>query len=94
MAIETTYSDLREHLAEYMDRVVDDAETVVIRRRNGKNVAIVSELELNSLIETNHLIASPKNARRLLEALNDVRKGRGKPTTIEELRKEFGLDHP
>lgn len=42
--------------------------------------------------ETEHLLKSPKNAERLLQALRRSLRGEGKPQSIEELRREFGLD--
>jgi antitoxin YefM len=92
--IETTYSNLRGNLSEYLDRIVDDNEIVVVRRRNGKNVALIAEHELTSMLETAHLLSSPVNADRLVNALRDVRSGRGKRMSIDELRKEFDLGQP
>ncbi|HYI92800.1 MAG TPA: type II toxin-antitoxin system prevent-host-death family antitoxin [Bryobacteraceae bacterium] len=91
MAIEKSYSDVRAHLAEYMDRVVDDRDVVVVRRRNGKNVALIAEDELSSMMETFHLMSSPKNAQRLLTALRRAEGGSTKPQTIDELRSDLGL---
>lgn len=92
MPIETSYSDLRAHLAEYMDRVVDDRDTLIIHRRNGKNVALIPASELESWKETAYLLASPKNAQRLLTAIKQSRTRNTKPRSIEALRKEMGLD--
>ena len=92
MAIETTYSDLRGHLSEYMDRVVDDCEILVIRRRNGKNVALIGEQELSSMRETAHLLSSPANAERLLTAVREVRAGRARRMSMKQLRQEIGLE--
>ena len=94
MSIETTYSDLRSHLSEYMDRVVDDCETIVVRRRNGKNVALIAEHELSSMLETAHLMSSPANAERLLTAMREVRAGRGKQTSSKQLRQDIGIEQP
>jgi antitoxin YefM len=47
---------------------------------------------LSSLVETAYLLRSPKNARRLLEALHRSLAGEIRPTPVEELRREFGLD--
>jgi antitoxin YefM len=91
VAIETSYSDVRAHLAEYMDRVVDDNDVVVIRRRNRKSVAMLPADELRSLLETVHLTASPKNAQRLLSALRRAESGKTKSQTIDELRTELGF---
>jgi antitoxin YefM len=91
MAIETTYTALREKLASYLDRVTDDREVVIVRRRGARDVAIVSADELSSLTETAYLLRSPKNAERLLGALLRAKNGEGKVETVEELRKSVGL---
>lgn len=91
MSIETTYTDARARLARWMDRVTEDRETVVIRRRNAAAVAMIAADELESLMETAHLLRSPKNAERLLAALARARSGEGVPQTVEELRAELGL---
>jgi antitoxin YefM len=62
-----------------------------VRRRNGADLILISADEYESLAETAHLLASPKNAARLLEALVRARKGKGKPSTVEELRAACGL---
>jgi antitoxin YefM len=91
MPLETTYSAARADFAKLMDRVVDDAETVLVRRKNGKDVAIVSADEFSSLVETAHLLKSPRNRERLLSALKSATAGRGKRQTPAELRREMGL---
>ena len=52
-----------------MDRVVEDREVVMVRRRQGGDVALVAADELDGLLETAHLLRSPRNAARLLSAL-------------------------
>jgi antitoxin YefM len=42
--------------------------------------------------DTSHLLRSPKNAERLLRALEQAQRGEGKPTTVAELRRDLGLD--
>lgn len=69
MTVETTYSQARGQLKSLMDRAIDDREVIVVRRRSGGNVAIIAADELQSLIETAHLLRSSKNAERLLIAL-------------------------
>jgi antitoxin YefM len=92
MAIERTYTQARANLKELFDHVVDDRETVIIRRRKGGDVAIIAAQELSSLIETLHVFRSPNNARRLLDSLEQSRRGKGKRKTVQQLRAEFGLD--
>lgn len=88
----TTYSRARANLARLMDEVVEDREVVVIRRRGAEPVAMIAASELASLQETAHLLRSPANARRLLEALARAEKGSLSPTSVEQLRREVGLD--
>lgn len=99
MAVETTYSALRGKLASYLDQVTDDREVVIVRRRGARDVALVPAEELASLTETAHLLRSPKNAERLLQALAESieidRKGippKTALTSIQELRRSLGLE--
>ena len=89
--VETSYSSLRENLASMLDRVVNDREVVVIRRKRGQPVAMVAADELSSLLETAHLLRSPRNAQRLLDALSNSHKRKAKPESLDKLRKEMGL---
>ncbi len=73
MTVETTYRRAREQLKALMDRAVDDREVIVVRRRSGRDVAIIAADELVSLMETAHLLRSEKNAARLLAALSRAR---------------------
>ena len=91
MSVETTYSKLRENLASVLDRVVDDCEIVIVRRKTGKDVALIAADELAGLLETTHLLRSPKNARRLFESIRELDKRRIKAQSVEQLRREMGL---
>jgi antitoxin YefM len=92
MATETSYTELRQNLAAYLDRVVDDREVIVVKRRGARDVAIIAADELAGLDETAHLLRSPANAKRLLESLRELDRGKGKTTTIEGLRRSVGLE--
>ncbi len=92
MSIETSYSNLRENLARFMDQAVEGREIISIKRKNRGDVAIIAADELDGLLETAHLLRSPKNAERLFEALHSALAQSGTPVTIEELERQFGLD--
>lgn len=95
MAIETTYSQAREQLKSLMDRAVADREVIVVRRRAGGDVAMIAADELESLIETAHLLRSPRNAERLLTALARARGDGGEPlapVALDELQRRVDLD--
>ena len=91
MAIDTTYTRLRENLASVLDRVSEDREVVIVRRRGSPDVALLPAEELSSLMETAHLLRSPANAKRLLTALQRTERKKGKPSTVGQLRREIGL---
>ena len=94
MSLEVSYSEARSNLASLMDQVTDDLEVVVIKRRGHEPVAMISAAELSSMMETEYLFRSPKNAKRLMTAMNQVRAGGGERTTMDALRKEFGAEKP
>ena len=91
MAAETTYTALREQLAAVLDRVAENQEVVIVRRRGAKDVALVPADELTSLIETAHLLRSPKNAQRLVTALCRAQRGKPKAQSLDKLRQEMEL---
>ena len=86
---ETTYTSLRENLASVLAQVVDQQETIIVRRRTSGDVALIPANELAGLIETAHLLRSPRNAKRLLAALHRAERGQGKPSTAPQLRREI-----
>jgi antitoxin YefM len=92
VAIRTTYTQARANLAQFCNEATDNREIVIISRRGGEDVALVAASELAGLAETAHLLRSPKNAQRLLKALEQARGGIGKPETVDELRRDLGLD--
>ena len=92
MAIQTTYTKARANLARLCNEVAENREIVIINRRGNEDVALVAAEELSSLIETAHLLRSPKNARRLLAALNRARSGKLKSQSVAKLRREMKLE--
>ena len=83
--METTYTNARANLAALMDKAVDDRERVVIKRRGRPDVALIAADELASLEETAHLLRSPANARRLIEAMAQADRGEGVAVSDEAL---------
>ena len=70
-----THSTARKRLNETMERVIRDRVPVTIVRQRGQPVVMMSLDDYNSLMETLHLLHSPRNPERLLEAMRDVREG-------------------
>ena len=89
MPVETTYTNLRGNLARTLDRVVNDQEVVIVRRKRARDVALVPATELAGLMETAHLLRSPRNAQRLLSALRRAERGGGTRSSVEALRRRI-----
>jgi antitoxin YefM len=70
MPTQTTYTTARKNFAKLCEQVASNRQIVIITRRGAENVALVAADELSGLLETVHLLGSPKNARRLLSALS------------------------
>ena len=66
-----TYTDLRQNLAAFMDKAVEDGAPIIVTRQGGKgNVVLISEAEFAGWQETVHLLRSPANAHRLLRSIH------------------------
>lgn len=91
MAIQTTYTAARANLAKLCEEVTENRRVVIISRRGRHDVALIAADELSGLLETLHLLRSPKNAERLLTALNRAKTKKGRAKSITTLRKEVGL---
>jgi antitoxin YefM len=89
--MDTTYTSLRQNLASVLNLVVEDRETVIVRRRGAADVALVPAAELAGLVETAHLLRSGRNARRLLGTLGRAERREGRAGTLDGLRREMGL---
>jgi antitoxin YefM len=92
MPTETTYTQARANLKALLDEAAEGREPVIIHRRGAEDVAIIAADELRSLIETAHLLRSPRNAERLFRALARAKKGKVRPQSIAKLRRDLGLD--
>ena len=79
-----SYTESRARYAEVLDSVVNDREEVVITRAGHDPVVIVALDEYESLRETAHLMRSPANARRLLDAIERLEAGRGEQHAITD----------
>lgn len=70
-----TYSDARKNLKSVMDKVVDDCSEVIVTRRNGEAVVMMSLASWRSMSETDYLLSNPENARQLLESIAELERG-------------------
>ena len=70
------YSGLRENLRSYMDAASDDFETVVVTRRENRNVVMISEAAYNNMLENMHLLGNKENYDWLMESKAQLEAGR------------------
>ena len=72
-----TYSEARDNLKAVMDKAEADRAPILITRQRGENVVLVSASEWAGMEETLHLMASPANAKHLLEGIARLNAGLG-----------------
>ena len=70
------YSELRNNLKSYMDIVYEDHEPLIITRKNNENLVMISIEDYNSMIETEYLLSTEKNAEHLINSIENARNGR------------------
>ncbi|TCD00389.1 type II toxin-antitoxin system Phd/YefM family antitoxin [Pedobacter psychroterrae] len=80
----TTYSNFRQHLKSFLDKVFLSQGPLYISRNNGEDVVVLSKADYESLMETFHLMKSPKNASRLMEGIVEYKKGKGQERSLIE----------
>ncbi|WP_075289653.1 type II toxin-antitoxin system Phd/YefM family antitoxin [Pararhizobium arenae] len=70
------FSKAREELAGLLDEVSQDRVAVEIVRRNKPSAILIDKDEYEGMLETLHLMSSPANAKRLMQAIEDVNAGK------------------
>ena len=84
--------DFKAQVNERLDQIDERFEKLDARfERLEARMSLISASELSSLIETAHLLSSPKNAERLATALNRAKAGTEPAQSIDDLRREVGL---
>ena len=73
--IATNYSNVRNNLKKYCDKATDDYETVIITRKNDKNVVLMNEEEYNNLMENLYIMSNKKYYNELLKRKEEVEAG-------------------
>ena len=77
------YTDLRLNLKKWLDLVVDDVEELIIKRKDNKDLVLVSLEEYNSLKETSYLLTG-KNRGVLIKSLEEAKTGKVKEEKLIE----------
>jgi antitoxin YefM len=77
-----SYTKARNELARTMQEVIDDHAPVIITRQDKDSVVMLSLADYESMVETNYLLQSPANARRLLKSIDQADAGRVRTVKI------------
>ena len=70
-------SDFRKDLKNYLNKVTQNFETLIINRGKDTGVVVMSLQEYNSLQSTQHELSSAKNEQRLDSAIAKFKQGKG-----------------
>lgn len=62
----TNPSDVRRNLKDFMDKVVDDCEALIIIRPGDRDVVMLSKKEYDNIIENIHVLGNKANREWLL----------------------------
>ncbi len=78
------FSDTRANLKSVMDQVVRDRTPVVVSRKNGESVVMVSLADWNATEETTYLLSQKVNATRLGDAIKELGADQGEEHKLSE----------
>lgn len=70
-------TEARNNIKSLFESVFNDNEEIIIHRKGRESVVVISLDDYNALKETNYLLSSPKNRKKLLESLEELREGKG-----------------
>ena len=85
------YSTLRNNLKTYCDKATEESETVIVTRKNEKNVVIMSLEKYNNLRENLFLMQNRTNYQHILQGIEELEKGKTITKVAEDLE-EFLIE--
>jgi antitoxin YefM len=78
-------STLRKNIKNYFDEVSESSEMLIVSRNNEEDaVVILSMKEYNSMTETQHLLSTNANRKRLADSIQQAEKGELKVFNLGE----------
>ena len=82
------YTNFRENLKDYMDKATDDYETMIVTRKNNKNVVMISEESYNNLMENVYVMGNQSNYDWLMESKEQLESGKYTKHDLIEVQDE------
>ena len=80
--IAVNYTQFRDQMKKHMDMVTDNYESVIVTRKENKNIVVLSEEVYNNLLENLHIVSSKANYDWLIESKRQLDRG---STIVHEL---------
>ncbi len=69
------YTNLRDNMKMYMDKVTNDYETMIVTRKDNKNVVMISEESYNNLMENIYVMGDKANYDWLMKGKAQLENG-------------------
>ena len=82
------YTNFRDNLKDYMDKATDDYETMIVTRKNNKNVVMISEESYNNLMENVYVMGNKSNYDWLMESKEQLESGKYTKHDLIEVQDE------
>lgn len=82
------YTNFRENMKEYMDKATNDYETMIVTRKNNKNVVMISEETYNNLMENVYVMENKSNYDWIMESKEQLESGKLKEHDLIEVKDE------
>ena len=76
MRLAVNYTDVGDNMKTYLDKVTDYYETMIITRKDNKNVVMLSEESYNNLMENVYIMGNKTNYDWLMESKAQLEKGK------------------
>lgn len=73
--VAVNYTNLRDNMKMYMDKVTDDYETMIVTRKDNKNVVMISEESYNNLMENIYVMGNKENYDWLMKGKAQLENG-------------------
>lgn len=82
--IAVNYSQIRKNLKNYLNKITNDYETIIITRKSGKNVVVLSEEAYNNLLENAYLTSSMTNYNWLMKSKKQLENSKATQKSLIE----------
>lgn len=79
------YTNARENFKRYCDSANDDMETIIITRKQGGNVVMLSEATYNNIMENMFIRHNKANYDRLMQSIDQLKQGKARVRELVEV---------